>query len=302
MSIAKPFTFVAGQKARANEVNADFDALYSQVNINIADIAQINRDVDSIESTKADINGNSTQRFAVANPVNSTDAVNKQTMTKSLTNVLDYINGLKIEKDSASPNDTILVNPGSCYDSTKQVVLELANITSKKNEGQGASTTYYVYIVGNETGSSIDIIISNSSIEPTLPTGYTKFRKIGSFTTNSSNNIDTINSYSNDINSIVHIIQTYINGNSGYRIWSDGYCEQWGRNGAGGTTATAYFLKHFRDTRYSLNGLAYGEPGGIGNESWFAVSLQKDYFTFYTIGGPNSLSWRACGYLAEGEY
>lgn len=197
MSIAKPFTFVAGQKARANEVNADFDTLYSQVNVNIADIAQINRDVDNIESNKADINGNSTQRFAVANPVNSTDAVNKQTLNKSLTNVLDFINGLTIEKDSGSPNDTILVNPGSCYDSTKQVILELSNITSKQNINQGASTTYYVYIIGNETGTSIDIVISNSSVEPTLPTGYTKFRNIGNFTTDSDNNINNINSYSN---------------------------------------------------------------------------------------------------------
>lgn len=196
MSIAKPFTFVAGQKARANEVNADFDTLYSQVNINIADIAQINRDVDSIEANKADINGNSTQRFAVANPVNTTDAVNKQTLSKSITNVLDLINGLIIEKDTNSPNDTILVNPGSCYDSTKQVILELTNITSKQNINQGANTTYYVYIIGNETGSSIDIIISNSSVEPTLPTGYTKFRNIGSFTTDSDNSIDKIYNYS----------------------------------------------------------------------------------------------------------
>lgn len=197
MSIAKPFTFVAGQKARANEVNADFDTLYSQVNINIADIAQINRDVDGLESDKADINGNSTQRFAVANPVNSTDSVNKQTLTKSLTNMLDYINGLTIEKDTNSPKDTILVNTGSCYDSTKEVVLELSNITSKKNEGQGANATYYVYIIGNQTGTTIDILISNSSIEPTLPTGYTKFRNIGNFITNSSNVIYKINNYSN---------------------------------------------------------------------------------------------------------
>ena len=32
MAITKPFTFVAGTKARANEVNQDFDVLYSEVN------------------------------------------------------------------------------------------------------------------------------------------------------------------------------------------------------------------------------------------------------------------------------
>lgn len=200
MSIAKPFTFVAGQKARANEVNADFDALYSQVNINIADIAQINRDIDSIVDTKADVNGNSTQRFAVANPVNSTDAINKQTMSRALTNVLYYITGLVISKDTARPSDTILVSAGSCYDSTKQVVLELQNITSKQNIGQGANATYHVYIIGNDTGSSIDILISNSSTTPTLPTGYTKFRRIGWFNTDGNKNISSISNYTNSIN------------------------------------------------------------------------------------------------------
>ena len=32
MAITKPFTFRAGEKARANEVNQDFDVLYAEVN------------------------------------------------------------------------------------------------------------------------------------------------------------------------------------------------------------------------------------------------------------------------------
>lgn len=210
MSITKPYTFSAGTKARANEVNADFDTLYSQVNSNISDIAQLDRDIDLVELTKADVNGNSTQRFAMANPVNPTDGVNQQTLNKSLTNVLNYIDGLIITKDSASPNDTIIVSTGSCYDSTKTVVLKLSNTTTKKNSGQGASTTYYVHIIGNDNGSSVDILISNSRTSPTLPTGYTKFRCIGSFTTNSSKQIDSINSYSN----------TFSNSKSEIIYWS----------------------------------------------------------------------------------
>lgn len=206
MSIAKPFTFVAGQKARANEVNADFDTLYTQVNINIADIAQLDRDIDNVSATKANINGSSTQRFAVANPVSSTDAVNKQTLTKSIGNSLDLISGLTIGKDSGSPNDTILVQPGSAYDSTKAVVLTLANITSKKNSNQAANATYYVYIIGNTTGSSIDILISTSSTVPTLPTGYTLYRQIGSYTTDTDKHIDKISYYGINLNSPVSSI------------------------------------------------------------------------------------------------
>lgn len=80
MSIVKPFTFVPGMKAKAGEVNDNFDVLYTQVNANISELAQINIDIDNIGLNKADVNGNSTQRFSVADAVNNTDAVNKQYM------------------------------------------------------------------------------------------------------------------------------------------------------------------------------------------------------------------------------
>ena len=82
MSIAKPFTFVANTYAKASEVNADFDTVYSQVNTNIASIAQNATDIDNLENNKADINGSSAQRFAVADPISNGDAVNKQTLFK----------------------------------------------------------------------------------------------------------------------------------------------------------------------------------------------------------------------------
>ena len=199
MSIVKPYTFVAGNKARANEVNEDFDVLYQQVNTNITDIANVEGDVLTLSSTKADINGSSAQRFAVADPVSSGDAVNKRTFFKQIGNSIDYIGGLTISKDSGSPNDTILIDPGAAYDSTKQVVLALDVLTSKQNTTQSASTTYYVYIIGNATGSTIDILISTEASVPTLPAGYTLYRKIGSYTTNSSSNIDTIVCLSNSV-------------------------------------------------------------------------------------------------------
>ena len=65
MSITKPFTFVAGTKARANEVNQDFDILYSQVNTNISNIASNAADIDTLDNTKANINGSISQVFKV---------------------------------------------------------------------------------------------------------------------------------------------------------------------------------------------------------------------------------------------
>lgn len=199
MSITKPYSFQAGTKARANEVNANFDALFSQANTNISNIEANARDIDELDDTKAELNGNSSQRFAAANPINDTDVVNKQSLSKSIGNSIDYINGLLITKDTNSPNDTIIVSAGSCYDSNRTVVLSLSGNTSKQNQGQGASTTYNVYIIGNDTGSSTDVLISSSSVEPALPSGYTKYRLIGNFTTDSDSKIKTINSNSNSI-------------------------------------------------------------------------------------------------------
>ena len=98
MSIVKPFTFVAGTKARANEVNEDFDVLYSQVNSNISNIAQNEVDIDNLDLNKANINGDSTKIFNVADATINTHAINKQTMMKYITNTLNYISGLTIEK------------------------------------------------------------------------------------------------------------------------------------------------------------------------------------------------------------
>ena len=90
MSIAKPFTFVANTYAKASEVNADFDVVYSQVNSNISAISQNAVDIENLENNKADINGNTAQRFAVADAITNGDAINKQTLFKSIGNSIDY--------------------------------------------------------------------------------------------------------------------------------------------------------------------------------------------------------------------
>lgn len=212
MSIAKPFTFTANTYAKASEVNADFDVVYSQVNTNISDIAQNANDIDNLENNKANINGSTSQRFAVADAVSAGDAINKQTLMKSLGNSIDYIGGLIITKDSGSPEDTIIVSAGSAYDSTKTTVLSLANSLSKQNTNQAASATYYVYIIGSSGGGQTDILISPNQVTPTLPAGYTLYRQIGSYTTNSDNKIETINYFGIDSDGNKNISGDIISG------------------------------------------------------------------------------------------
>lgn len=189
MPVLKPYTFVAGTPARAAEVNADFDTIYAEVNSLESQISDFDNQLTELENTKADINGSYLNRFSVANPVTNYDAVNKQYLFNAVANSLPYIYGLGITR---AGDNTITVGSGQCYDSTYVQLLSLSSNTSKQNTTQSASTTYYVYIIGMAQGAGIDILITTLSDEPTLPTDYVYYRRIGSYTTNSSNSINSI--------------------------------------------------------------------------------------------------------------
>lgn len=103
------------------------------------------------------------------------------------------------------------------------------------------------------------------------------------------------------------VIETYVNGTSGYRIWSDGYCEQWGNipfTATGGWTAgTITFLKPFKDTNYYINGRGNWsdrQSSGFGLNSKTTTNFNVTV-AINTLTSENG-AWIACGYLAEGEY
>lgn len=189
MALLKPYTFTAGTKARASEVNANFDALYTEVNSLESRIIDYESQIQYLQNTKADINGSYLNRFAVANPITNYDAVNKQYLQNATANSIAYINGLGITKVGDA---TISVDAGSCYDSTNTQLLVLENSLEKQNQTQAASSVYYVYLIGKATGNE-DILISALSIDPNLPDEYLYYRRIGSYTTDSDNKITQIN-------------------------------------------------------------------------------------------------------------
>lgn len=307
MSITKPFTFVAGTKARANEVNQNFDVLYSQVNSNISAINTNANDIDTLDSNKANVNGSSSQRFACADPTSPSDAVNKQSLTKAIGNSINYIDGYVISKDSGSPNDTILVTAGSCYDSTKTVVLAKDTSTTKQNDTQGASATYYVYVIGNDSGTSVDVLISSSAVTPALPEGYTKFRKIGYYNTDGNSNIENIYSYGvgNNVpqaNSV--IIETYVNGSDWYRVYSDGWCEQGGNIPLSNTNPiTITFLKTYSTIPQVYIAFSHTSDTHSTGElapTWITARniTLSDFKTYNSTYDAYERVWRSCGYIA----
>ena len=97
----------------------------------------------------------------------------------------------------------------------------------------------------------------------------------------------------NDFANTPHITQTYVNGASWYRIYSDGWCEQGGNGGNGAGIVT--LLKAFINTNYNITGNATSS----GSTSVFGMNVKsktKSSFEYYNANG--DFMWRACGYIA----
>lgn len=87
-----------------------------------------------------------------------------------------------------------------------------------------------------------------------------------------------------------YIVETYVNGTSGYNLYSNNYCEQWGV----ATTTTVMLLKPYRDTSYNISmtqmpGSAYAaNPRDIAVNSFGYTQYQNIWNAF----------WRTSGYIA----
>jgi hypothetical protein len=103
-----------------------------------------------------------------------------------------------------------------------------------------------------------------------------------------------------------HIIDTYTEGTSGYIVWSNGYCEQWGDINFNGnyTTNVITLFKTYANTDYSIfqsrrratisTETAVVAAGVTTSTSSFTISLSSSY-TWWGW-------WKTSGYLASGEY
>lgn len=195
MPLDIPYTFVAGTPAKSSEVNSNFQAVKTITDQNEVNIAQVEIDITTLQTTKADLNGAIENRFEVADPNGNYDAVNLQTFERLTANIKTYISGFVLSKYD---NTTIAATPGSCWDSTGVYIFSSTAAMQVSQSNLGASATYYVYITG---GSNVDneLVISSSDTTPELPVGATLFRRLGRFKTNSSGKISDVFSESNTV-------------------------------------------------------------------------------------------------------
>lgn len=191
-----PNTFVAGTKARANEVNDNFTSLKQFVDGLEVQASTNEINITNLENNKADLNGNNQQRFQVANPSASFDAVNLQTLESKTLNSRAMITGFELSRFN---NTTITAAPGNCYDSTYVYMISSSTSLQESDSSLGGNTTYYVYVCADSETSTNELVFNTSPTTPEVPEGYDYYRRIGYFTTGDDGNIDKVYSDTNSV-------------------------------------------------------------------------------------------------------
>lgn len=184
-----PYIFIAGTKAKANEVNSNFTSIKQFVDQLESNQATNELNISNLESNKADVNGSQTEIFQVANAANNFDAVNLQSLKDQTANSLDVIRGFIPSKSNST---TISCTAGDCWDTTYEQMISSTTALSLQDTSLANNATYYIYVCYDKETSSCELTFSTNSSTPTLPAGYDYFRKIGSFTTNNSGDIDNV--------------------------------------------------------------------------------------------------------------
>lgn len=110
---------------------------------------------------------------------------------------------ITIANNQATPNNDIVFSGGNFVfsDFSGQAYVPAMNKKLNANWAAGSdqggldtgtkanSTWYYCYAIYNPTTQASDFLFSASATSPTLPSGFTKYKYVGSFLTNSSGNI-----------------------------------------------------------------------------------------------------------------
>lgn len=227
--------------------------------------------------------------------------------------ILEYNNSsfaLSVKKISSSNYTT---TTGTASSSFSYSGFTLGNGTGGPFSGSIDLNAFKIYIDGNlvyqpclkipYTWSKTDSKVVNSVYRDRVSDMYNQFGYAPYYTLSDTDfTLPMGELYGMMLNqSTPHIVETYINGTSWYRVWSDGWCEQGGSLGvtAQNTPVTVTFLKPFIDTNYFITKNIGSSNNGTpmdSNVSFYdlttttAKTNQSDVY-YYT-------RWYACGYIA----
>lgn len=105
-----------------------------------------------------------------------------------------YLWGMTLANNSTDATNDIDIATGECADSTGATVIRSTASMTKRldaawsagtgngglDTGAIANTTYHVYAIQKDSDGSTDFLFSANASAPTMPSGYTYFRRLGS--------------------------------------------------------------------------------------------------------------------------
>lgn len=94
-----------------------------------------------------------------------------------------------------------------------------------------------------------------------------------------------------------YVTETYVNGKSGYTVWSNGYCEQWGNPDSGGANQTITLLKAYKNLDYNI--LATSQSQNNNSAQVGGIVISNSSFNLYN-GASTTSYWQTKGYITEG--
>lgn len=94
----------------------------------------------------------------------------------------------------------------------------------------------------------------------------------------------------------VRLVESYVDETGGYRLYSGGYCEQWG-DSTGVATTSITFLKPYKDTNYTVLATS-GYPDDLPvYNSFLPHNKTTTGFSINWTGTVRTNMWRAFGYV-----
>ena len=198
-------------------------------------------------------------------------------------------------------------NNGTTYNGLYGWILEQLNNSVDGFATSDSSYTDYDWVI-NTTDQTFRLPLKNGMegvfASSTVPQGYNLYYYIGDVLENSDLvNIARLQEELVDIKAQPHIVETYVNGTSGCIVWSDGYCEQWGRVVNNADVAnTVTFIKPYKDTNYYVtrsSSIGIYATTTYAKHSTDIFELTTKSFKAYTYSGEglNNFMWLAKGYI-----
>lgn len=142
------------------------------------------------------------------------------------------------------------------------------------------------------------LVVANAGV---VPDGWALYYYVGE-TVQNANLIDAgrMQEQITNINALSrgYLVQSYVNGTSGYRVYSDGWCEQWGRITVGqDSSVIVTFLKPFMNASYYANWISCNGYTQTGEGTRACDTLTTTSMRIYNGQDRAMLAnWYACGY------